>query len=212
MLDLNLEKALMDRIKPWKSALVVIDVQNDFCHGKGFFSKKNGEMPHVQRMIQNLVSLLKKWRQVKMPIIFVRTIHSEWTDSPAWLMRGGGMAKKAALCAPNSWGAEFYEVQPESGDCIVTKHRYSAFVGTDLDLILRSRGLETILFTGVATNVCVESTLRDAYNRNYHVILVEDCCGAFSAEEHAATLSNISKYFGIVTDSKVLDKILPPVQ
>ena len=82
MLEMNLEKALTDQIKPWKSVLVVIDVQNDFCHGKGFFSKKNGEMLHVQRMIQNLVALLKKWREVKMPIIFVRTIHSEWTDSP----------------------------------------------------------------------------------------------------------------------------------
>lgn len=202
------EKALMGQVKSFKSVLVVIDVQNDFCHGKGFFCKEGRDLGHVQQMMPNLVSLLKKCRQVKMPIVFVRTFHSAWTNSPAWLMRGGGVAKKAPVCAPNSWGAEFYEVQPQSDDYVVTKHRYSAFVGTDLDLVLRSNGFQTMLFAGVATNVCVESTLRDAYHRNYNVILVEDCCAAYSAEEHAGTLANVSKHFGIVTDSKTLDKIM----
>ena len=85
MREMDLEKTLTAQIKLRTSALAVIDVQNDFCHGEGFFSKKNGEMGHVQRMIGNLVSILEKWRQAKMPVIFVRTIHSEWTDSAAWL-------------------------------------------------------------------------------------------------------------------------------
>ena len=207
MVEKNSEKALMDQIKSSKSVLVVIDVQNDFCDGKGFFSKEGRDLSRVHQMMPNLVSLLRKCRQVKMPIIFVRTFHSDWTNSPAWLMRGGGMAKKAPVCGPNSWGAEFYEVQPESEDYVVTKHRYSAFVGTDLDLILRSKGFKTILFAGVATNVCVETTLRDAFNHNYNVILVEDCCAAYSAEEHAGTLANVSKHFGIVPDSKALQEI-----
>ena len=87
---------------------------------------------------------------------------------------------------------------------ICTKHRYSAFVGTDLELILKSQGVEYILVTGVATNVCVESTARDGYHRDYNVILIEDCCGAYDQQEHAATLNNISKFFGTVTTSKTL--------
>jgi len=88
-------------------------------------------------------------------------------------------------------------------DCIVTKHRFSAFAGTDLDLILRSKGIETILCTGLATNVCVETTARDGVNRNYNVILLEDCCAAFDPGEHQAALNNINKYFGVVTSSSI---------
>jgi ureidoacrylate peracid hydrolase len=90
----------------------------------------------------------------------------------------------------------------------VTKHRYSAFVGTDLNLILRSKGIETLLFTGTVTNVCVETTARDGFNLDYNVILVEDCCGAYFPEEHVSTLTNISKYFGIVADSKTIMEIM----
>jgi ureidoacrylate peracid hydrolase len=113
----------------------------------------------------------------------------------------GGTVGRIPICEPDTPGSEFYGVEPCAGDHIVTKHRYSGFVGTDLDMVLRSKGIETLLFTGVATNVCVETTARDAFNLNYHVVFVEDCCGAFSPEEHASTLTNISKY-GIVTDSK----------
>lgn len=83
------------------------------------------------------------------------------------------------------------------------KERSSAFIKTDLDLILRSRGIETLLMTGATTNVCVETTARDVFNRNYDILLVEDCCGAHDEAEHAATLNNIHKYFGKLTTASL---------
>ena len=214
MLEENLKKLLTERLRDiTKAALIVIDVQNDFCHSQGAFSKRKVDLSHVQKkVIPNLISFMNKCREYKLPIIFVRTIHSDWTNSPSWLGRIGGMVEKIPICVPNSWGAEFYEVEPKNSDHIVTKHRYSAFIGTDLDLILRSKGIETLLFSGTVTNVCVETTARDGFNLNYNVILIEDCCGAYFPEEHASTITNISKYFGTVADSKTIIEIMAQIK
>lgn len=212
MIEPNLLKLLTERLSPPKTALIVIDVQNDFCHHQGGFSKRKADLSHVQKVTPNLNSFIEKCRQFHLPVIFVRTVHSDWTNSPSWLGRMGGIAEKIPVCLPNTWGAEFYEVEPKTTDCIVTKHRYSAFVGTDLNLILRSKGIQTILLTGVVTNICVETTARDGFNLDYHVILLEDCCGAYVPEEHVATLNNISKYFGMVTDSKTIMEIIAQVK
>jgi len=187
------------------TALLVVDVQNDFCHHKGVFSKfKSVTLDHIEQAMSNLSALIEKCRKFDLPIIFIRTIHSSWTDSPSWLKRLEGAGQEMRICRPDSWGSNFFKVAPKEGDCIVTKHRYSAFIGTDLDLILKSRGIEYILVTGVATNVCVESTARDGYHRDYNVILIEDCCGAYDKDEHAATLNNIRKFFGTVATSEAL--------
>jgi len=93
-----------------------------------------------------------------------RTTHDESNDSVVWLNRhaaGPGEVTTQGTCRTGSWGAEFYEVAAEPGETVITKHRYSAFVGTSLDLTLRTIGVESLLFTGVATDVCVESSLRD---------------------------------------------------
>ena len=110
------------------------------------------------------------------------------------------------ICLEGSWGAEFYRVEPEAGEPVVIKHRYSAFVDTDLELILRSRGIKTLVLCGVASNVCVESTARDGYMRDYYIVLVDDCSAAYDPAKHAATLSNIAHHFGVVvTADEVID-------
>ena len=197
------------QLLPTKTALIVVDVQNDFCHDEGIFSKnKKVDLDHVQQAVTTLLSFIEICHQFNLPTIFVRTIHSAWTDSPSWLGRMRGAAEKMRICPPGSWGADFYKVTPTEADCVISKHRYSAFVGTDLDLILRSGGIENILLAGVVTNVCVETTARDGFNLNYNVIMVEDCCGAYDHGEHAATLNNISKYFGRVATCRTLIEIL----
>ena len=211
MAEDQLEKLIIDRLNPLKTALVIVDVQNDFCHPEGAFAKKNVNLSHVEESVVTLTSFVEKCRQFNIPIIFVKTIHSDWTDSPSWLGRFGGTGKEFLVCRQNSWGAEFYKVEPRTSDCIVTKHRFSGFSGTDLDLILKGKGIETLLISGVVTNVCVETTARDGFNLDYHVFLVEDCCGAYFPEEHAATLNNIGKYFGVVADSKNLMKIIEKI-
>jgi ureidoacrylate peracid hydrolase len=208
MSDERIKQRIVDQLNDRKTALIVVDVQNDFCDSQGAFGKRGIALSHLEKPANNLILLIDHCRESNVPIIFVRTIHSGWTDTDSWIGRLAGAGKEMLICRPDTWGAEFFKVAPRETDFIVTKHRFSGFVGTELDLVLRSRGIETLLMTGFTTNVCVETTARDGFNRDYRIILVEDCCGAFSAEEHASAITNINKYFGVVADSDSLVKLL----
>jgi ureidoacrylate peracid hydrolase len=109
-------------------------------------------------------------------------------------------------CQSGTWGAEFYKVAPQDGDDVVVKHRYSAFIGTELDPLLRAQGVENLIFAGITTNVCVESTARDAYMHDYHVVVVSDLTATYAQAPHDATLDNIRRAFGrVVTSGTILD-------
>jgi ureidoacrylate peracid hydrolase len=97
-----------------------------------------------------------------------------------------------------TWGCDWYEVFPEPQDRIVTKHRFSAFIGTDLDQVLRARGIRTLLISGIGTSVCVESTARMGYQLDYEVVLLADCCAAYTQKVHDGTVRNIAVHFGDV--------------
>jgi ureidoacrylate peracid hydrolase len=176
------------------SALLVIDVQNDFCHPDGVTGRAGIPLQHVHSTMPVLQKFIEDVRATDAKIIFVRTIHSDWSNCPVWELRS--LRTKGTVCAPDTWGAEFYEVKPNLGDLIITKHRYSAFIGTDLDLILRSQNIQSLLCTGFITNVCVESTLRDAFMLNYYTVLIEDCCAAPTLDQHSAAVFNARTYFG----------------
>jgi ureidoacrylate peracid hydrolase len=197
--------SLEDRAAPLTSALVVVDVQNDFCHGDSALAKTGKDLRAAQEMVPHLLLLVDAARSAGVPVVWVKTTHGEPDTSAVqreqWRRTRGS---SAVVCEPDSWGEQFYRVEPEAGEPIVVKHRYSAFVNTDLDLILRSRGIKTVIVTGVATNVCVESTARDAFMRDYYVVFVDDCSAAYEPAVHAATLRNIADYFGLVVRSDAL--------
>jgi isochorismate hydrolase len=94
------------------------------------------------------------------------------------------------------------EIAPEPGDAVVTKHRYNAFLRTNLELILRSKGIESIVFTGIATNVCVSTTAREAFCRDYWTTLVSDCMIAHSEAAHLQALEDARSGFGRVVTSE----------
>jgi ureidoacrylate peracid hydrolase len=208
MVDERIGARIGEQIKTGRTALIVVDVQNDFCHQEGAFGKKGIDLSHMERPAGNLVRFIDQCRQFNVPIIFVRTIHSRWTDSDSWIGRLEGAGKVMLICRPHTWGSEFFKVKPLESDFIVTKHRFSGFVGTELNLVLRSRGIETLLMTGFTTNVCVETTARDGFNLDFRIVLVEDCCAAFSTDEHASAITNINKYFGVAADSQSLAALL----
>jgi ureidoacrylate peracid hydrolase len=200
-------KTLSEQVDPKMAALLVIDMQNDFCHPDGVSGKRGRQLAMSIEMAPRLEAFIKACRRAGMQVIFVQTIHYPWSDSPSWvrrLDRDGG----DSVCRPGTWGAECYAgLQPQNGDIVITKHRYSAFLGTDLDMILRSRGIRSLLISGVGTNVCVESTLRDGYMRDYYIVLLEDCVGATNQELHQATLQNVTLHFGRVSNSKEVIKL-----
>ena len=184
-------------------AVITIDIQNDYFHENGAFAKANNDVSLVQKIVPRIHWLLSKSRQLEIPIIHTHNEHSHWTDSVPWKLR---FPKDYinVCCLPGSWGIEFHKIVPEPGEYVIAKHRYSAFVDTDLDLVLRSLQIKTIALVGAMTNVCVESTARHGYMKDYYVVVVEDCVAAASIEEHNAALFNIQKYFGVVANSQNL--------
>jgi ureidoacrylate peracid hydrolase len=186
------------------SILLVVDVQNDFCHPEGLFAKAGLDLSGVQSSVEKLLPVIHAARTNGVPVIFVKTFHDAWNNSAGFVQRQMRKAARAEICATGTWGAEYYRVEPTKDDCEIVKHRYSAFVGTTLEVILRSLARQTIVVTGVTTNVCVESTVRDAYMRDYRPVLVEDCTGAPTREEHESAVHNVRTYFGYVMDSASL--------
>ena len=116
------------------------------------------------------------------------------------------------VCEAGEWNGDFFQVKPLPDEVIVTKHRYGAFEGTDLDLVLRSRGIRSVIMTGVATNVCVETTARQAFMRDYYVVFTSDCSATFSQAAHDATLYNIDQFFGEVASSEQIMACWPSAQ
>ena len=203
---------IAELVDPGRAALIVVDMQNDFCDSNGALAGAGSDPSLIQAMAPRLLRLLDAARQVGLPIVHVRTEHSPWTDSEAWIGRHHG--QRRAVCFPGSWGAEFvpgFEPRSDAGrtpgshELVVTKHRYSGFVGTDLDLVLRSHQIRSVIMTGEATNVCVESTARDAYMRDYHVVFVSDCTAAAVQAAHDAALYTLGKHFAtLVTSDEVM--------
>lgn len=192
----------MGKIRSEDVAALVVDVQNDFCHPQGALWHNSPAIAEMDfgNIVNNLAKVLGQLRQAGVDIIFIQTIHSSWTDSTAWKLRKVYHDTRP-ICMAGSWGAEFFLLAPESNDLVITKNRYSAFLGTNLDLVLRSRNKHCVVLTGFMANVCVETTARDAFQRNYHVYVLEDCVGAVTRREYESALLNIDKYFGSVIRS-----------
>ncbi|GAA3752504.1 pyrimidine utilization protein B [Microbacterium kribbense] len=198
------------RYDPSHAALVVIDVQNDFCHAQGAVARLGSDVTAVEQMVPRLVALIETARTTSVPVIFVRTTHDSTDDSVAWLSRNAQEpddAPEGVICRTGSWGAEFYSIAPQPGEIVVTKHRYSAFAGTSLDLTLRTLGVRSLIFTGVATEVCVESSLRDGLSADYLVSLVADGAATYGADAQAATVGAVSRSFGTVTSCSELTAV-----
>ena len=195
-------KSLQERWDPRYAALLVVDVQNDFVSPKGSAAQRGDDVSAAVAMLPRLIRLIEEARRVSLPVIYVKTTHSEWTDTPSWIYR---KSQQSALntCREGTWGAEFYDgISPLPHERVVIKHRYSAFINSDLNTVLKAKGIESVLVTGVATNVCVETTARDAYMYDYYVTMVSDCAAAYEPKLHETTLENIRRHFGLVASSE----------
>ncbi len=188
---------LEEKLLPVHTALLVIDMQNDFCAEGGYVHKLRGaDMSSSAPLARRIMALVRAARKAGATVLWIRANYEPKYLSEQALAKqsGSGMV----CCAAGSWGWQFFEVAPAPDELIVEKHSYSGFAGTELDRLLRFRGIRTLVFAGVASNVCVESTLRDGYFRGYHVVLAEDCVDSYARDLHAATLKNVKLYFGEV--------------
>lgn len=194
------------KLDPGHCALVVIDMLNDFCADDGAMAQEGLDVNMAQEVAGRLPGLISAAREAGTMVVFVRNVYS--TDSNTYLSqvwleqarrRREGSYVDRPVCPPDSWGNSFFgEVQPREGEPIVTKHRFDAFLNTDLGLILRSNGIRCVVMTGVATNVCVETSARNAFVSDYYVVVAGDGAAAYSEAEQEASLRTIDRYFGQV--------------
>src|SRR5262252_1727562 len=193
-----------------RTAVVVVDMQNAFASPKGLLDIAGTDISGADRVARRIGELLEAARAAGVQIVYLQTGYKP--D----LSNGGGAASpnprketalrlmrarpelKGQLLVEGTWDFQIVEaLAPRGSDIIVLKTRYSGFAGTQLDSVLRAREIRHLVFVGIATNVCVESTLRDAYFHEYWPVLVTD--GALQAgppEAHAATVLNVESFFG----------------
>lgn len=193
-------------------ALLVVDMQNDFCAADGYLSKvrAQGGGPAVReddnlRVADNIGALACAARKGGWPVVWIRSIYDFKYLLPAHIAKRGG---KEGLCMEGSWGADFFRLRPQPADLVVDKHTFSGFHGTDLHAHLQARGVRTLVVTGVATNVCVDSTLREGFFLGYHIVLAEDCVTSANKAGHEGTLSTVRVNFGTVVPSGELKSLL----
>ncbi|HZQ65472.1 MAG TPA: isochorismatase family cysteine hydrolase [Gaiellaceae bacterium] len=197
---------LEQKVAPEHTALVVIDVQNDFCAPGGMMDREGSDLTAVQEMAQALPRLVDEARRAGVLVVFVRNVYNTEPNrylSDVWLeqaaRRRKGSYTVSAVCAPDSWEGDFYgEARPVQGDPVVTKHRFSSFYNTDLETVLRARSIRTVVLAGVASNVCVETTAREAFVRDYYVVFLSDGTATYDRSAHEATLRVIDQFFGQV--------------
>jgi ureidoacrylate peracid hydrolase len=195
-------------LKKEESALLVVDMQNDFVKHGGFMEKNGRDIDRVLSIVPPLAAFLAFCRKRDVRRIFVRTIHSRDTWSSNWISRFNGRSDPPH-CRPDTWGAQMIdELAPQSDEPVVTKHLYSALLDTDLLVILRSRGIRNLLVAGTQTNVCVDSTVRHAFMMNFVTVTVSDCVGTDEADLHEPTLENLKRYFGYVAHSEEVMRAL----
>jgi len=174
-----------ERIDPASTALVIIDVQNDFALPQGVCGLVGDDVSPVAPMIDRLKVLAAAARRANLLIIFMRTIYDDVVLSPTLAEQYGRRGYPGSICLTGTHGAEFVNgIEPVDApnEIVLTKHRYSAFWGSAIDLFLRTNGIRTLVLAGIATEVCVESTARDAFFRDYQVVVPADCVGCYSEE------------------------------
>jgi ureidoacrylate peracid hydrolase len=186
-----------------RCAVLVIDVQNEFCSAGGAFAREGRNLDGIRRMLPVLAGFLQGARHAGVRILYVRHEHQPARLTTLVQNRERLLFGDGGYPATGTWGAEICsEVTPRPGEPQLTKTLYSAFSNPALERLLATDNIETLIFTGVLTNVCVETTLRDADTRDYYSVIVSDCVASDSPELHRATLANVEGYFGWVCNSE----------
>lgn len=195
-------KVLNKSLEPNKTALLIVDMQNDFVSDEGYLGLKGQKLAVVRETIPAIKNVLDYFRKNQLTVIYTQTLHYKYTNTENWVSRTAQKNLDPSICIPGTWGAEIIdELKPASGEPVVVKHRYDAFLDTDIHLILRAAGIENLVIVGTQTNLCVDTTARSAYMRDYTTIILEDCVSTPELEFHQTILDNFRKNFGYVEGS-----------
>jgi ureidoacrylate peracid hydrolase len=212
----RVRKIELPRLDPREVGLLVIDMQNGFCHPDGARAKAFGvdaiAMPRAS--IPNVVEMMRLCRSAGVRATLTRQVHYPDDQArkrrriPSHLDRRG---VKLELCWRGTWDSELIdeikaEVRPE--DDVIVKHRASAFYNTPLEAELRIKGIQVLIITGTTTSFCIDSTIRDAYMRDYDVLVPAECVSDTDQSAHDAVLACVDRFHGVVTSTADVAKAL----
>jgi ureidoacrylate peracid hydrolase len=204
-----------DTIDAARTALVVIDMQNYFCS-----ERFAGSMPLSRAIVPNINRMARALRAASGPVMWIQTTAAgaleRWANHHEYMLSPERKAQRLAGLAESSEGFELYApIEALPTDVRVKKVKYSALLpdSSNLHAVLRQRGIESVLIAGTATNVCCETTARDAMVLDYRVVMLSDANAAWTDEEHFATLNNCALFFGdVMTTDKAIARLVPVAQ
>jgi ureidoacrylate peracid hydrolase len=188
-------------------ALLVIDVQNGFVSKGGSYDKLGMDNSNYRAVVPKMRQLISLCRELRIPIFF-----TEATREPSGIdlltrvhrilpRSREERIRKVPICVRGTWDAQTIdELKPSDADHVIIKRRDSAFQDTEINVWFKALGINTIVFAGVDTSICVETSLRDAFNQGYDVILISDATASSNKESYNTTLQRIGDSYGVVMD------------
>jgi nicotinamidase-related amidase len=200
-------ETLDEVLDPDHCALLAVDIQNDFMRPEGKIAQAGNDVSALTAILPKCAAFIDEARALGVLIVHIRVVSlaDGRSDSPAMLRAKMVISKTVDFAVEDTWGAEICEeCAPQPGDIVVTKHRSSAFVGTNLDMLLRSNGIRSVVVIGEQTPGCIEATYRDASYFDYYNVLVEDLVAAYRQDLHEASLLVQRARHDVATADEVL--------
>ena len=200
-------------------ALVVIDVQNGFVSKGGSYDLLGMDTSNYRQVIPRIRELIELCRENSIPVFYTQAVRESSgidlltrTHKILPKSREERIMKKP-ICVRGTWDADIVaEVAPRPGDHVVIKRRDSAFHDTEIKVWLSSLGIDTLIFSGIDTSICVETSLRDAFNLGYDVVLIADATISSNRKHYESTIDNIKDYYGLVMNLSEFSGYIPQSQ
>jgi len=199
-------------------ALIIIDVQNGFVSGGGSFDRLGYDITRYQKVVPVIKNVYGRAKEMNIPVFFSQALREQsgidMLERVHQILpiKRRERIEKMPLCIRGTWDSEIIDdLKPDEKDYVVHKRRDSVFQDTEFSLWLRSMRIDTIIFTGVDTSICVESSLRDAFNRGWDVILLSDATASMNDTFFHTTITEVGENFGLVMKAEELFRKLDAI-
>jgi len=193
--------------KDWgRIAVLVVDIQNDFCDENGAFARQGLDVQPAQKITPKIQEFIEEIRKYDVPIIYTKMIESQ-EITPKNLRRLiaiGKLINTEPVCAPSSWGSALYRLKPLDNEYVLEKRTYDAFSNPELLKTLSRHKVKTLVIAGVNTDVCIDTTVRRAFTEGYQIIVPRDLVATMNKAGEKHYLVVFDRFFGDVVDSKTV--------